>query len=341
MVSLRGRCYSGRMQTQSLLPPAAGPSTPKPADDRARHSRNLVARLRQAEIYREYAQAFQTTTGLPLGLRPVGSLQSSFQGSKQVNPFCTLMAKTSKSCSACLQLQQKVEEDARLEARTIECFAGLSESAIPIRVGDEVVAYLQTGQVLLQAPTKTQFARAARQLTAWGVPPADLKAFETAYFQTRVIARPHYGSMVRLLGIFAEHLSVLSNQLMIQEINAEPPAVTQARTYITAHHAEEIALADVAQAVHMSVFYFCKIFKLATGMTFTDYLSHVRVEKVKTLLLNPHLRVSEAAYAVGFQSLSQFNRSFHRLAGESPSDYRDRLHQPGRSGPGFHLPHAA
>ena len=76
----------------------------------------------------------------------------------------------------------------------------------------------------------------------------------------------------------------------------------------------------------MSAFYFCKTFKKATGMTFTDYLARVRIEKVKNLLLNPHKRVSEAAYEAGFQSLSQFNRVFRRIAGESPTVYRERLH---------------
>jgi AraC-like DNA-binding protein len=96
--------------------------------------------------------------------------------------------------------------------------------------------------------------------------------------------------------------------------------------YIAEHHAEELALGDVAKAVNMSAFYFCKTFKKATGMTFTDYLSRVRVEKVKNLMLNPHRRVSEAAFKAGFQSLSQFNRVFRRIAGETPTAYRERLH---------------
>ena len=50
------------------------------------------------------------------------------------------------------------------------------------------------------------------------------------------------------------------------------------------------------------------MFKKPTGLTFTDYLGRVRVEQAKRLLLNPHLRVSEIAYAVGFQSLTHFNR---------------------------------
>jgi AraC-like DNA-binding protein len=76
----------------------------------------------------------------------------------------------------------------------------------------------------------------------------------------------------------------------------------------------------------MSEFYFCKIFKKETGLTFIDYLSRVRVETLKQLLLNPHKRVSEAAFEAGFQSLSQFNRVFRRIAGEAPSSFRQKLH---------------
>jgi len=77
--------------------------------------------------------------------------------------------------------------------------------------------------------------------------------------------------------------------------------------------------------MHVSTFYFCKMFKRATGLTFTDYLGRVRVEKAKNLLLNPHLRVSEIAYTVGFQSLTHFNRVFRKLTGESPTDFREKL----------------
>jgi AraC-like DNA-binding protein len=73
------------------------------------------------------------------------------------------------------------------------------------------------------------------------------------------------------------------------------------------------------------------MFKQATGLTFTDYLARVRVEKVKNLLLNPHKRISEAAFEAGFQSLSQFNRVFKKIEGLSPSDFRDQLHQPAAS----------
>jgi AraC-like DNA-binding protein len=81
----------------------------------------------------------------------------------------------------------------------------------------------------------------------------------------------------------------------------------------------------VAKAVNTSIFYFCKMFKKATGLKFTDYVSRIRVEKAKNLLLNRNLRVSEIAYEVGFQSLTHFNRVFKKILGLSPTEYRGQL----------------
>jgi AraC-like DNA-binding protein len=67
------------------------------------------------------------------------------------------------------------------------------------------------------------------------------------------------------------------------------------------------------------------MFKKVTGINFTDYLSRVRVEKAKNLLLNPNLRISEIAFEVGFQSLTHFNRVFKNIVGQSPSEYREKL----------------
>lgn len=285
----------------------------------------LVAQLKRSQIFRDYEKAFRETTGLPMALRPLEAFDLPHQGDPKENAFCALMAESNHSCSACLVLQRKVEETARLEPQTLKCFAGLCDSAVPVRVGHNLIAFLQTGQILMHAPRKAEFTKATRQLLKLGTD-VDMKRLEEAYFQTRVVTRNQYESIVRLLTIFAQHLAVLSNQLVMQGAGTEMPAITRARAIIAERHAAELSLTEIAQAVNMSAFYFCKTFKKATGMTFTDYLARVRVEKVRNLLLNPHTRVSEAAYAAGFQSLSQFNRVFRRIAGESPTTYRDRLH---------------
>lgn len=291
----------------------------------AKRSRKFVEQLQASQIYKDYEQAFRETTGLPLSLQPLDGWSLPFANDPKQNPFCVLMAGSNQSCAACLQHQATIQQKAQVEPVSLKCFAGLCDSAVPIRVGENVVAFLQTGQVLLHQPDDKQFQRTTRQLLKFGTE-IDIKKLEEKYFQSRVLTTKQYESILRLLSIFAQHLAALSNQLAVQEEHSDSPQITKARNYINEHQDEDLSLEQVARAVNMSAFYFCKMFKKATGMTFTDYLARVRVEKVKNLLLNPHKRISEAAFEAGFQSLSQFNRVFRRVAGESPTSYRDRIH---------------
>jgi AraC-like DNA-binding protein/ligand-binding sensor protein len=291
--------------------------------DRA-DNKKFIEALSQSQIYQDYERAFTKTTGLPLSLRPVETWQRAHQGKKGENPFCVLLAENNRACAACLETQQKIAEGTDCGPRSVKCFAGLCDTGIPVSVGEEVLGFLQTGQIFLQKPTRAQFSKIASQLVDWGWK-VDLRRLEETYFQTRVISAKQYDSVLRLLTIFAQHLSLVSNQLLVSRSNSEPPAITRAKKFIEDHQSEEISLGDVARAVNTSTFYFCKMFKKATGLNFTDYLSRVRVEKAKNLLLNPNMRISEVAFAAGFQSLSHFNRVFRRIAGESPTAFREKL----------------
>jgi AraC-like DNA-binding protein/ligand-binding sensor protein len=284
----------------------------------------LLEQLSRSQIFADYQKAFGEATGLPLSLRPVEAWQPVHHDHPHENPFCALMAKTSRSCAACLDVQETIAQDPGPGARTVMCFAGLNDTAIPLRFGHELVGFLQTGQVLLSQPTPERFAKAAKQLVGWGIK-VDLTKAEDAWFHSRVLTSEQYQAMVRLLGIFAQHLAIVGNQVLVQQRNAEPPVITRAKEFIAAHQDEALSLGTVSKAVNTSSFYFCKLFKKATGLNFTDYVSRVRVEKAKNLLLNPNARVSEVAYEVGFQSLTHFNRVFRKVVGESPTEFRGRL----------------
>lgn len=285
----------------------------------------LLEQLNQSRIFADYQKAFGQATGLPLSLRAAEAWRPVHEQNPHENPFCALMAKTSRTCAACLQVQEEIADNPGPGARTVTCFAGLKDTAIPLRFGHELVGFLQTGQVFVGAgPDQAGFKQVTKQLLDWGLK-TDLSKVEESWFHTRVLTEEQYQAMVRLLAIFAQHLAIVGNQILVQERNAEPPTVVRAKQFIAAHQGEDISLGDVAKAVNTSTFYFCKLFKKATGLNFTDYLSRVRIEKAKNLLLNPNARVSEVAYEVGFQSLTHFNRVFRKIVGESPTEYRHRL----------------
>lgn len=292
------------------------------ATDDIREKRQMIERLRRSGIYREYEKAFRDCTGLPLSLRSDECFGLAHQGDPRENPFCALMAGRNHTCAACLAFQKRLAPEEGAEPGIRECYAGLNESAVPVRMGDRIVAYLQTGQMLLRRPTPVYLRRLVQRLKAFGIDTDD-RQFMEAYARSRVVPRKQYDAILRLLAIFAQQLGALTNQLAVQEGAVEQPAIARARAFIAEHHADEIDLTAVARAVNMSTCHFCKIFRRSTGLTFTDYLARVRVESVCQRLLNPHASISEAAFATGFQSLSQFSRVFRRVMGKTPTEYRE------------------
>lgn len=287
-------------------------------------NKNLTEVLASSKVYLDYERAFSETTGLPVTLRPVESWQLPHHGKRNENAFCSMVAQKSRACAACLQVQQQLAEGATVEPQTVVCHFGLCDTAVPVRLGEQLIGFLQTGQVFRRKPTNAQFERTAKLAEEWGVP-VDRTELKKAYFDTRVLTPKQHESMIKLLSIFAQHLSMISNQIVVQQQNAEPPVIIKAKQFIQEHQTDDLSLGDVAKAVNTSTFYFCKMFKKYTGLNFTNYLSRLRIEKAKNLLLNPNLRVSEIAYEVGFQSLTHFNRVFKKIIGQSPTEYRSQL----------------
>jgi AraC-like DNA-binding protein len=103
---------------------------------------------------------------------------------------------------------------------------------------------------------------------------------------------------------------------------AEPVAIWKARKYIKEHADEELSLTKIAKVVNMNANYLSENFKQVTGTNFVEYVTRTRFANACDLLRNSNVRISEIAFAAGFQSLSQFNRVFRKLAGKSPTQYR-------------------
>src|SRR5437870_13897753 len=282
----------------------------------------VMLHLSRSQIFKDYDQAFSEAVGLPLNIRAHDSSSPSHHGKKDHDSFAAILARFNKARSACLKAQSDASRELESTTRTVTWFAGLSESAVPVYAGDRILGFLETGEVMLKNPTKKHFASITRQLRAWGYK-TDWKQLEQAYFRSCVLSPVRYRAMLRLLSIFAQHLSILSNQLVVRPEKDESANMTRARQFIEKHQAEPLSLGRVAHSANISRHYFCKMFKKATGMNFIDYLSRVRVDNSKTLLVNANSRISEAAFACGFQSMTNFNRSFKRIAGRSPTQFRE------------------
>ena len=96
--------------------------------------------------------------------------------------------------------------------------------------------------------------------------------------------------------------------------------------YIRLNYMNDISMSETARAVGYSEPYFCKMFKLQYGQSFTSYLTEYRVREAKKLLDQPNVNVKEVGVRVGYADSNYFTKVFKRLEGVNPSEYRmDRL----------------
>lgn len=287
-------------------------------------NKQLVEMLVRSRLFRDYEGVFTKATGLPLALRPLEYWQLEHHQKTNENRFCALLAEKPATLAVCLQSHAEIIKHTGDLPRTETCPFGLTETAVPVQQGGKTIGFLRIGQVLRRSAIQTDKARAASKLKECGVPFAG--TLRKAWEMTPIIPKDKYGAIVRLLSFFGEQLSALINQIVLERQNAEPQLVQKARAYIEQHKMEPLSLAAVAQASGASVFHFCKVFKKSTGLKFTDYVARVRLEDARNQLANPARRISEVAYDVGFQSLTQFNRMFKRVFGQSPTEFRAHLH---------------
>jgi AraC-like DNA-binding protein/ligand-binding sensor protein len=283
-------------------------------------SEDPFERVATSQLFAQYRTAFEAATGLPLEIHDPESVSDPGL-SENSNPFCRILNQHNR-CPDCAAAAHCIGRQSRREPRAIACFAGLSESTVPILAGQVEIAHLRTGQIFTEGSATVEWPEIEVKLVELGYNAKEVEKLQKSWLKTDSITGEKYQGIVTLMAVFAGQLSELAERLLLEQSESEPAMIVKARQFVSAHLAEPIELNQVAAHVGVSQFHFCRLFKQSTGLTFKQYLTRRRIEWAKCRLRKPNARVTEVAYDVGFGSLSQFNRSFQQVAGTSPSDWR-------------------
>lgn len=246
---------------------------------------DLVTRLARSDLFERYREAFRLTTG------------------------CAL----------------RIVRDEHHRHGTFASVPFVTELCVPVMLNGRPFVHLCAEPVRIVEGKHTTFEDAARQMLEDGASAEDLRAARRWFDKLPSMNRERAQAVETMLKLFSVQLGEYAEKLFLQTVDAEPDAVRRAKQHILAHLTEPLALEDVARHAGVSPFHFCKVFKRSTGLTFTEFVNKARVEQAKRLLLKPQARITEVAYDSGFQSLSQFNRSFRRVTSTSPTEYRAHL----------------
>lgn len=113
-----------------------------------------------------------------------------------------------------------------------------------------------------------------------------------------------------------------------KEASALEPELQEERTitniicYLQAHISEDVSLSVLSDNFHLSSQYISQLFKSEIGVNFLAYLTHIRVEKAKKLLLSTSLSIAEVAEQTGYGDYRVFTKVFKKSEGITPSQYR-------------------
>jgi AraC-like DNA-binding protein len=283
-------------------------------------------RLATYEPVREYQAAFASATGIPLNLLPPSPGLDGQRAMPAGGEFCVADCLGSGSGQACWCGVRDAEARA---AKTLcpvhfTCAAGMTMILTPVTVRGRYLGAVLAGpfaERALDAPPGQQLERGLAE----GPPKRDEEALRKVWNQSPATTAGRRHAMTRLTILFAQYLGARAERQLAGERAAMSPLLEKVEKLLAARSLREaLSLREAATKVSLSPCHFCRVFKQQTGMTLTQYQTRRRLELAKRLLLEPHRRVSEVAYAAGFESIPHFNRVFRRYAGCSPSQYRRR-----------------
>ena len=123
---------------------------------------------------------------------------------------------------------------------------------------------------------------------------------------------------------FQEKMVNICRAIRDQKEDQSNSAVKKAMVYIQENYSKDISLDDVSGQVNISPYYFSKIFKEETGENFIEYLTRVRIDKAKELLVDENVSVKEAGIKSGYSDPNYFSRIFKKQMDMTPSEYKAR-----------------
>lgn len=122
---------------------------------------------------------------------------------------------------------------------------------------------------------------------------------------------------------FLDKMTAASRNVATKREEKSVSLVEKAKTYINENFQRDLSLDEISREYDISPYYFSKIFKDETGENFIEYLTAVRMDKAKQLLLNKELSMKEICSMVGYADPNYFSRSFKKNVGVTPTEYRE------------------
>ena len=286
----------------------------------------LYLKLKELPELLDFQRGFEQLSGLRLLLvDELGVGEGDFCA---CSPVCAALRGSAAGRTMCGRLRQGLLAQAAEQPAWKACDAGLQEAAVPLRISGIPAGYFVFGGALPQAPDRPVVRRARHLLAHHGVE-IEEEQLRLLMAGTRWAGPETMRACERIVHLAARQIAVKVTDQLVEPDAVLPPAVVKACGYIRARAlVEDLGLPAVARHCGVSEGHLSRLFHHATGLTFREYVTQVRAEHARALVLHTSRGITEIAYESGFQSLSQFHRVFRKAYGTSPGQLRASREHP-------------
>ncbi|WP_284645165.1 response regulator [Paenibacillus silviterrae] len=206
---------------------------------------------------------------------------------------------------------------------------------------ERLSAELERGQFVQALESLRDALKQVGEAMLWSE--KEVKAFcvECAFLMQRTL-RKHNPSSGLFMGPEAPHEEIaqlvtfeqVSSWLLsrferdMKEVKESQPAYSEAIRkvceYMKTQYSQEVSLQQAAHYVHLNRNYLSELFKKETGISFNDYLTQIRIEKAKELLLKGETKIGLLAEQIGYPDGSYMSKVFKKVTGMTPMEFKQR-----------------
>lgn len=306
-----------------------------------------IQKIQRSTFLREFIETTSKVTGLSVVIQnpqdfPKTDEELSLEDRHFAHnsPFCTMVKTSPEELRLCYHYEQdQMAKKAKTATAPFiaKCRFGLIDVHIPILDGKIFLGSIVCGQVFMEKPGENEFRKILNTLTESSR--IDIQKLRKTYFKSPHISSQQLKDIVNRMDLLSRYIVETheKNKLLrmlrkhyVPDLDAsvkirEEAIIKKAIDFINANYDKDISRDDISRAVFLSSHYFSHLFKKITGKSFTDHLIELRLDKAKSLMLNPMLTIKEIAYQVGFDNPYYFSRLFKKKEKIPPKTYRFSL----------------
>lgn len=238
---------------------------------------------------------------------------------QHIAPFCQIIRtdpQAAVQCELCDFHACQTAAHRRLPY-TYQCHAGLTESIVPLHLGNVIIGYLFFGHVFSYSSHKEGWKRIQEKCACYNV---DKSLLKSACLECPIIPDDYITSASHILQAVAAYLCLERMAVLKRK---ELPA--QIDEYIGAHYNEDINADAICRHFQIGRTYLYEISGQNYGCGIAEHIRKFRIEKAKTYLVErPDMKINEIASACGFSDYNYFITVFKKITGMPPRQYRHR-----------------